>query len=79
MEKENDKTVKPAPAASTPCADAAEGWNPYDYYDCRLDADTPKPTAEYIANVMPWAKEAIAKRQAAQLAAVTEKVDPKKV
>jgi len=77
MENVTDKTPKPAPATD----DDSDKWNAYDYYDCRSDANTPKPTPEYIANTMPWAKEAIAAREAelrpAKLAAAP-RVVPKK-
>jgi hypothetical protein len=74
MEKVTDKNVHPGPI---------EGWNPYDEYDCRPDADTPKQTQEYIDNVRPpGVTEAIAKREAelraAKLAAAPSRVDPKK-
>jgi hypothetical protein len=46
----------------------AEGWNPYDEYDCR--ENEPKQTQAYIDEVWPaGVKEAIAKRQAELMAA----------
>jgi hypothetical protein len=80
MENVNDKTAKPAPTDTTTDT-AAEGWNPYDYYDCRPEADTPMQTAEYIDNTRPWLKDALAKRQAELEAApmpATPKDAPKK-
>jgi hypothetical protein len=60
MEKPPDtKTKPPHPKPG------GEGWDPWDYYDCRSEADTLKPTQEYIDNTTPpHVKEAIAKRQA---------------
>jgi hypothetical protein len=63
MEKATDKNVHPGPT---------EGWNAFDGYDCRLDADTPKQTQAYIDATGPaGVKEAIAKRQAEKNASPT--------
>ena len=67
MDKKPLAEKAPASTGQTPPTDpgdAAEGWNPYDEYDTRTEAETPKQTPEYIENTMPWLKDAIAKRQA---------------
>jgi hypothetical protein len=67
MEKPPDSKAKPSHPKP-----GGEGWDPWDYYDCRSEADTPKPIQEYIDNTMPWLKDATAKRQAELNAASTD-------
>jgi hypothetical protein len=76
---EHDLAVeKPIKARAPVHPGPAEGWNPFDEYDCRLEADSPKQTQEYIDNTRPHGvKEAIAKRQAELDAARTATADPK--
>ena len=64
MNNVNDKPAKPAPDDAPAEENSADGWNPHDEYDCRLDADTPKQTQAYIDETMPWRKDALAKRKA---------------
>jgi hypothetical protein len=81
MENESGKEAIVVATAATTGAEAAEGWDPYDEYDCRLDADSPKQTQQYIDETMPWRKDALAKRQAeleAATAAVPNQADSEK-
>ena len=62
MENVNDNAAKPPPSDATTGTDAADGWNPYDEYDCR--PNEPKQTQAYIDETMPWLKDALTKRLA---------------